>query len=236
MEDQVLALRSKGVEAIQLNSRVSPDDMARILNGEFHLVYMSPERAIPSIGLLTQMHAAKRICLLAIDECHCASEWGHDFRPDYSKLGQLVAALPKVPVMCLTATANNVVAMDVASVLKVNAKMFRGTVARKNLRLMVYPKQPDPADDLRVVFRPAEEPIAAYARAKRSGDVNAVHMLKDAFGGGASLVYCGTKYVHHFISVSSHLSMPLTVFSSPRLQGGHRGDRLAVAWPPMEPP
>src|SRR5438128_3403357 len=107
MKDQVDALQASGVAATFLNSSLpAPESRARLRglhNGQYRLLYAAPERLMLS-GFLADLQSWK-INLLAIDEAHCISEWGHDFRPEYRQLAQLRSLFPTVPIMALTATA-----------------------------------------------------------------------------------------------------------------------------------
>ena len=106
MQDQVAQLEQNGIRATLLNSTLDRDEAfdreRRALQGEYDLIYLAPERLMSTTGsrLLRQLDVAR----FAIDEAHCVSEWGHDFRPEYRQLGQLRARMPDVPIMALTAT------------------------------------------------------------------------------------------------------------------------------------
>jgi ATP-dependent DNA helicase RecQ len=112
MQDQVDALRLVGVRAAFLNSSLSPDEAATVARaaaaGELDLLYVAPERALSPgfLALLESLHARAGVALLAIDEAHCVSQWGHDFRPEYLRLAELHERLPDVPRIALTATAD----------------------------------------------------------------------------------------------------------------------------------
>ena len=114
MKDQVESLRMNGIAAEALNS--SNDEeynqkiIKRCLENEVRLLYISPERLVG--GMLNILMRIK-ISLFAIDEAHCISNWGHDFRPEYTQLGQLKALFPKVPIMALTATADKITKEDI---------------------------------------------------------------------------------------------------------------------------
>jgi len=144
MRDQVAALRAYGVEAGALNSANEPEENERIsdaLNdGSLRLLYVSPERLA---GPGTQAWLAKcGVGLLAIDEAHCVSEWGHDFRPEYAALGDARTAIEANQVMALTATADAATRDDVAAKLFSRPpKIFVQGFDRPNLRLAMSPKQ-----------------------------------------------------------------------------------------------
>src|SRR2546427_3383686 len=115
MKDQVDALQASGVAAIFLNSSLEAgDSRARLRglhNGHYRLLYVAPERLMLS-GFLADVQQWK-VNLLAIDEAHCISEWGHDFRPEYRQLAGLRQRFPPVPMMALTATATERVRKDI---------------------------------------------------------------------------------------------------------------------------
>ena len=119
MKDQVEALRANGIAAEALNSgNDSTDDLMirrRCVAGEVKLLYISPERALAeSDNLLSHM----KLALLAVDEAHCISQWGHDFRPEYTQLATLREKFPNVPMMALTATADKVTLQDIIEQLQ----------------------------------------------------------------------------------------------------------------------
>src|SRR5215207_10059621 len=120
MKDQVDQLQASGVAATFLNSTLGADEARARLRGlhrgEYKLLYAAPERLMLE-GWVENLKAWNVSCL-AIDEAHCVSEWGHDFRPEYRQLAKLRAALPGVPVMALTATATTRVRTDIVTHLK----------------------------------------------------------------------------------------------------------------------
>ena len=139
MKDQVEALRANGIAAEALNSgNDSTDDLMirrRCVAGEVKLLYISPERALAeSDNLLSHM----KLALLAVDEAHCISQWGHDFRPEYTQLATLREKFPNVPMMALTATADKVTRQDIIEQLQLRqAKEFISSFDRPNLSLSV---------------------------------------------------------------------------------------------------
>jgi ATP-dependent DNA helicase RecQ len=142
MKDQVDALTEAGVSATFLNSTLSFDErrerMADISQGKHRLVYVAPEGLEASVGRLLQ---EVKPSLIAIDEAHCISEWGHDFRPAYRNLSNLKRRFGNVPMLALTATATPQVMRDIVQQLGMRGpKMFRGSFFRKNLRLASFQK------------------------------------------------------------------------------------------------
>lgn len=144
MKDQVDALRANGIAAAFLNSTLSFDEAARIeeqaTRGELKLLYMAPERlATPQAQYFLQ---TLRISLFAIDEAHCISEWGHDFRPDYRTLRVLREMFPQTPMIALTATANHRVRDDILSQLALESgRVFQSSFNRPNLTYRVIAKK-----------------------------------------------------------------------------------------------
>lgn len=139
MKDQVDALKSNGVQAEALNSgnteAQNADVRRRCLSGEVTLLYISPERFLAEEEWLRR---GVRLSLIAIDEAHCISQWGHDFRPEYTQLDNLHEHFPGIPVMALTATADKVTRQDILEHLHLQSpRVFVSSFDRPNLSLDV---------------------------------------------------------------------------------------------------
>lgn len=174
MTDQVEALKQQGVAAARLDSGVSMDDRSAIWRqaraGELDLLYVSPEG-------LAQPHLIDRLAelplaLIAIDEAHCVSQWGHDFRPDYRNLGRLAEMFPGVPRIAVTATADARTRDDILRSLRLeDAQVFVDSFARPNLQLSALRKE-------------------SGSRARTDA---AVIELVRARRGKSGVVYCGSR-------------------------------------------
>ena len=143
MQDQVQALRQLGIRADFLNSTQDPGTRhvveQQFKAGELDLLYLAPER-LRSPGTL-ELLAASRVSVFAIDEAHCVSQWGHDFRPDYLELHVLHERWPDVPRIALTATATAATREEIAIRLKLaGAKMFVSSFDRPNIQYRIVPK------------------------------------------------------------------------------------------------
>ena len=164
MKDQVDALQSSGIAATFLNSSLAAEESRKRLrglhNGEFRLLYVAPERLMLS-GFLSDLQRWN-VRLIAIDEAHCISEWGHDFRPEYRQISDLRKLFPEVPFMALTATATGRVREDIVTHLQLREpKCYVASFNRPNLTYRVIAKN-KPFDQLFEFLR---------ARPKESGIV-----------------------------------------------------------------
>ncbi|HSZ25856.1 MAG TPA: DNA helicase RecQ [Cytophagaceae bacterium] len=142
MKDQVQALNANGIEAAYINSSLSASEQHKreqdCLNGKIKLLYIAPERLF-SNNYLSFIQKLK-VTLFAIDEAHCVSFWGHDFRPEYTQLNILKEQFPNIPVIALTATADKVTRKDILKQLKIeDAEVFIASFDRPNLALTVLP-------------------------------------------------------------------------------------------------
>ncbi|HJV81257.1 DNA helicase RecQ [Noviherbaspirillum sp.] len=167
MQDQVDALAEVGVRAAFLNSTQSFDEAMRterkVRNGELDLVYVAPERLMTPRCL--ELLEASKIALFAIDEAHCVSQWGHDFRPEYIKLSILHERFPQVPRIALTATADPQTRAEIAHRLQLDdAMQFVSSFDRPNIRYQIVEKS--------------------------NGRKQVLDFIKEEHSGEAGIVYC----------------------------------------------
>ncbi len=168
MQDQVSALHQLGVRAAFLNSTLNFDDVQRIerqlVDGELDLLYIAPER-LTSERTRT-LFSRLKIALFAIDEAHCVSQWGHDFRADYLQLSLLHQQFPKVPRIALTATADERTRQEIIQRLALEqAEVFVSGFDRPNIRYRIVQKQN------------ARQQLLAFIRAEHQGDAGIVYCL-----------------------------------------------------------
>jgi ATP-dependent DNA helicase RecQ len=168
MRDQVQALRQMGVRAACINSALAPGEAEKaeraMTEGALDLVYVAPERLLTPrfLGLLGRAPLA----LFAIDEAHCASQWGHDFRPEYLQLDVLAQRWPGVPRLALTATADGPTRADIVKRLRFeDAQVFAAGFDRPNLRYTVLPKDH------------ARRQLLAFIKARHQGEAGIVYRL-----------------------------------------------------------
>jgi ATP-dependent DNA helicase RecQ len=183
MEDQVKQLEKKGIKAMYFESHPKSlplqQQIDNCIHGNYQLVFSAPERFL-NPNFVEQLTQAK-IALIAIDEAHCISEWGHDFRPSYRKLDALLTHFPQVPLIALTASATPAVIKDMQSLLQLEkAKCYLHSFERSNI---------------------------AYKIWKTEDKFNTVVQLLN-YHKGSSIVYCNTRkqteYLAQFINQSGH--------------------------------
>jgi ATP-dependent DNA helicase RecQ len=185
MKDQVDALRTSGVPATYLNSTLDrPEAVARwrgLHRGEYRMVYVAPERLM--LDTFLERAANWNIAQFAIDEAHCISEWGHDFRPEYRELKKLRTHFPDVPMMALTATATERVRTDIIKQLKLREpRCYVASFNRPNLTYRVVPKTA-PYDQLLgfIRSRPNDSGIV-YCASRKSTESLARNLNEDGIG------------------------------------------------------
>jgi ATP-dependent DNA helicase RecQ len=180
MQDQVDALLAVGVSAAFLNSTQSPEERDRVerayLAGELDLLYVAPERL--GSEATKRFLANGRIALFAIDEAHCVSQWGHDFRPDYLSLGDLAERWPDVPRIALTATATDATHREITERLHLqNAQHFVASFDRPNIQYRIVPKN-EPRKQLVDFIRKegAGQAGIVYALSRNTVEKTAAHL------------------------------------------------------------
>lgn len=173
MKDQVDSMLAAGVPATFLNSTLGQDESRKrlrgLFNGEYKLLYAAPERLMLD-GTLDMMRKWG-VARIAIDEAHCISEWGHDFRPEYRQLARLREIFPGVPFMALTATATGRVRADIDKYLELrDAKHYVASFNRPNLTYRVIPKSQPYSQVLAFVKQRREECGIIYCQSRKAAE------------------------------------------------------------------
>ncbi len=184
MKDQMDSLNAAGIAAACLNSSLPPGEISHIhrqvLGGRIKILYIAPERLGYSGG--AGFIRSLPVSLIAVDEAHCISEWGHDFRPDYRNLANLRAAFPTVPVIALTATATPKVRDDIMKQLRLyGGRVFTSSFDRPNLTYGVLKKQKAFAQLLGLLKERKEESVIIYRFSKKSTEELAEQLRREGF-------------------------------------------------------
>lgn len=170
MKDQVANLQNRGIKAIALTGGIRSEEMIDLLDncqfGNYKFLYVSPER-LQSDWILERIKNLP-INLITIDEAHCVSQWGHDFRPAYLKISALKTYFPKVPFLALTATATPRVKEDIITELGMhNPKQFEKSFARKNIAYMVFEVE-DKLFRIQQILKKNPQPSIIYVRNRKA--------------------------------------------------------------------
>ena len=189
MHDQVEALKANGIPAEALNSSTDMIEETIIRRrceaGDLKIIYVSPEKLLSEIPYL---FSNIKISLFAVDEAHCISQWGHDFRPEYSQLGLLHERFQGIPVMALTATADKITREDIVKQLHLNGKTFVSSFDRPNLSLAVR-REGTKAEKIKFILRhigshPGDAGII-YCLSRKNTEVVAEELKKKGINAAA---------------------------------------------------
>ncbi|KTD65512.1 DNA helicase RecQ [Legionella spiritensis] len=183
MEDQVAALKTQGIRAAYYNSSLSSDEAKQVLtqlhNNELDLLYIAPERLV-NPAFLDRLKSCE-LSLFAIDEAHCISQWGHDFRPEYAALGLLKNHFPTVPVIALTATADQQTRQDIVERLHYKPKQYVASFNRPNIHYRVLTKN-NPSGQLKQFLQTQDNQAGIiYCGTRNSVEKLAEKLQKDGF-------------------------------------------------------
>ncbi len=179
MKDQVDVLKANGIAAEFINSSFSPAEIDRVqrnaLQGKLKILYLAPERLAQS-RFRNFLHTLN-VSLIAIDEAHCISEWGHDFRPEYRNLKTLRGEFSGVPVIALTATATNRVREDIVAQLQLHQpRTFLASFNRANLTYLIQPKREAFTALLAHLRRHENQPTIIYCFSRRETEDLSAHL------------------------------------------------------------
>ena len=186
MKDQVDALRSNGVNAAFLNSSQTGQEQVEVFRkvreGELKLLYVAPERLLQNGVQFVDFLRSANVSLFAIDEAHCVSSWGHDFRPEYRQLSILKRVFPNVPVVALTATADELVRRDIVERLSIpKAKVLVSSFNRPNIKYLVQPKKNSYARLMRFLSERRNESGIVYCLSRASAESIAENLRAEGY-------------------------------------------------------
>lgn len=190
MKDQVDALNVTGIPAAYLNSTQSSDEQQHIIqqlkNQQIKLLYLAPERIFKSESRLKDFLQSLNVALIAIDEAHCISHWGHDFRPEYLMLAGLKTAFPDIPVIALTATADQLTRKDILEKLALNQPaQFISSFNRANINYTVTPKKNSFSQLLAFLDEHKEESGIIYCLSRQSTESLAIELRNRGYSAEA---------------------------------------------------
>ena len=185
MKDQVDALRLNGIAAAYLNSSMPPNEQSTVIrqleNNEIKLLYLAPERLIGADNRFLSFLQQRNVSLLAIDEAHCISQWGHDFRPEYGMLAEVRQQLG-VPTIALTATADQLTRQDILARMQLNnPKVFVSSFNRANIHYQVTPKRGSYGKLLDFLATRRDESGIIYVLSRASTEDLAAKLNEDGF-------------------------------------------------------
>jgi len=190
MKDQVDALNVNGIPAAFLNSAQNPNEQAalinRLRNKEIKLLYLAPERLFGTENKLVDFLKSLNVVQIAIDEAHCISAWGHDFRPEYLMLAGLKDYFPNVPVIALTATADKLTQKDILEKLNLHQPaVFISSFNRENITYTVLPKKNSFNQLLAFLDKRKEESGIIYCLSRKSTEALAENLRDEGFAAQA---------------------------------------------------
>lgn len=194
IEDQINQLKERNIKALSITGNLSTEEISNLLDnclyGNYKFLYMAPER-LKNEWILSRIIQLP-INLVAIDEAHCISQWGHDFRPAYLEVGNLKEWLPKIPFIALTATANNRVEEDVITFAKLDSpKIIKKSFLRKELHYGVYIQ--DNIDELMFqILNKSQAPAIVYVKSRKA-TVDVAQNLK-SYGISADFFHGGLDF------------------------------------------
>ena len=187
MQDQVDRLQANGIAATFINSTLGSVERSQreraLLNGQLKLVYVAPERLMSEsfLTLLEHIHENVGISLMAVDEAHCVSEWGHDFRPEYRQIGRMRDHFPTVPMQALTATATERVREDILTQLRLrDPHIHIASFNRPNLTYEVRQKSKASYGEMVELLRSMPDaPVIIYCQSRKSVDMISEALQRD---------------------------------------------------------